>query len=47
MGLDWRTLGWKEYQMALAGWNATQSTDESQGKDFTRLKRAMEAHTVH
>lgn len=50
MGLDWRELGWKEYQINLAAWNASQETDGSGGsgpKDFSRLKRAMDAHTVH
>lgn len=46
MGLDWRVETWPSYQMALAGWNANQDGDEGP-KDFTRLKKAMDAHTVH
>lgn len=48
MGLDWRQIGWAEYQIALAGWNANQESDGKGGEaDFSRLKRAMDAHTVH
>jgi hypothetical protein len=47
MGRDWRAMTWLEYQITLAGWNANQSGEQPEGRDFSRLKRAMEAHTVH
>jgi hypothetical protein len=47
-GLDWRTIGYAEYQTMLAGWNAAQSGD---GKgmspaDTTRLQRFVDAHRL-
>lgn len=50
MGVDWRALGWKEYQMTLAGWNAQHAEDRTAGTghdDFSRLRRAMKAHSIH
>jgi hypothetical protein len=47
-GLDWRTIGYAEYQTMLAGWNAAQSADGKGGAvaDTKRLKRFMDAHTL-
>lgn len=48
MGLDWRSLGWAEYQMHLAGWNAHHSDGkERPAPDLSRLKRFVEAHSIH
>lgn len=48
MGADWRSLTWQEYLIRLAGWNAAHDPDAPRGdQDFSRLKRAMDAHTVH
>ncbi len=50
MGLNWRTLGWREYQMNLAGWNE-HHRDPGESPtgpgDLGRLRRFVEAHTVH
>lgn len=50
MNVDWRTVGWLEYQMLLAGWNEIHrdKKDEPQGpSDFDRLKAIMATHSVH
>jgi hypothetical protein len=47
-GLDWRTVGMPEYQTMLAAWNLRHDPDGPKGSgDFTRLKRAMTAHSIH
>lgn len=47
MGVDWRTLGWLDYQMMLAGWNEAHDTDKSpSAPDLERLKRFTAAHTL-
>lgn len=50
MGLDWRTAGWAEYQMHLAGWNEHHTDPKEKGAgevDIPRLRRFVDAHTVH
>lgn len=49
MGVDWRTMGWTEYQMLLDGWNAAHDTEKPKGEaDVGRLRRFMAAHSsVH
>lgn len=50
MGIDWRTIGWLEYQMLLAGWNEIhrdQKGDSKDGPDLGRLRSFMKAHSVH
>jgi len=44
MNVDPATLGYRQYAALLHGWNAE---PEDTPKDHTRLKRAMDAHTVH
>lgn len=48
MGVDWRTLGWAEYQMLLVGWNENHRDKKDDPKappDFERLRTVMAAHT--
>lgn len=47
MGVDWHSLTWWEYQVMLTEWNLRQPGGADGEKDFTRLKLAMDAHTVH
>lgn len=49
MGIDWRTVGWGEYSMLLAGWNAAHDTDTPKSEpDMKRLGRFMAAHeSIH
>lgn len=50
MGVDWRSIGWREYQVRLAGWNENhrEKKGEPTGEpDFERLKVHMAAHSVH
>lgn len=49
MGVDWRALTWGDYLLTLTAWNVAQAQDGAGGGcgDFTRLKKAMAAHTVH
>lgn len=47
-GLDWRKIGYAEYQTMLAGWNAAQSSDGRGAgpADTKRLQRFLDAHTL-
>lgn len=46
-GLDWRTIGWAEYQTMLIGWNAAHDTQGGKAPvDVARLERFMAAHTI-
>lgn len=50
MGVGWRTTGWLEYQMLLAGWNEIHrdTTNEPRGApDFDRLRIIMANHSLH
>lgn len=44
MNVDPASIGLRQYSALLHGWDAEA---EDNPKDFTRLKRAMDAHTVH
>ena len=48
MGLDWRTLTWREYQFMLTGWNIAHADEKDKSAtDTSRLKRFMAAHSLH
>lgn len=48
MGVEPARLTLRQYQAILGEWNARHDPEGNSGpKDFTRLKRAMDAHTVH
>lgn len=48
MGVDWRALGWSEYQMMLAAWNAAHSDEKPKGEpDLDRLRAFTAAHSLH
>lgn len=44
MNVDPATIGLRQYSALMHGWNADA---EGAPKDYSRLRRAMEAHTVH
>ena len=44
MNVDPATIGLRQYLALMHGWNAEM---EVPARDFSRLKRAMDAHTVH
>ncbi len=46
IGIDPERQTLRSYQAVLGEWNARHD-DGSGPKDHTRLKRAMDAHTVH
>lgn len=47
MGLDWREMGWPEYQMTLAGWNASHEPEGAAPEpDLDRLRRFTAAHAT-
>lgn len=49
MGVDPAQLSFRHYQAILGEWNLRHDPEGKQGppKDYSRLRRAMEAHTVH
>lgn len=49
MGVDWRAIGWSEYQMLLTGWNENHrdTADDPKEPNFERLRVIMAAHSVH
>ena len=49
MHVDPDRLGYQQYAMVLREWNWRHDPDNAgkQQPDFTRLKRAMDAQTVH
>lgn len=49
MGIDPERQTLRSYQAILGEWNARHDQDgkPARPKDFTRLRRAIEAHSVH
>jgi hypothetical protein len=48
MGVDWKTIGWVEYQTTLAFWNVAHDPDAGKAPvDLGPLRRSLAAHTTH
>lgn len=50
MGVDHERLTYRQYQAILGEWNVRHDSDpDSANKnvDYSRLKKAMKAHSVH
>lgn len=46
MSVDPASIGLRQYAALIHGWNADPA-DAAPPRDYSRLRRAMDAHTVH